>query len=44
MKDNGMIAPYLANSLVDLFKPENRSQFRLRKDNNSTKMNDFFYK
>ena len=36
-----MIAPYLASSLVNLFKPENKSQFRLKKDLNSTKMNDF---
>ena len=36
-----MIAPYLASSLVNLFKPENRSQFRFKKDLNSTKMNDF---
>ena len=36
-----MIAPYLASSLVNLFKPENKSQFRLRKDVNSTKMNHF---
>ena len=41
MNDKGMIAPYLASSLVNLFKPENKSQFRLRKDVNSTKMNDF---
>ena len=41
MNDKGMIAPYLATSLVNLFKPENKSQFRLRKDHNSTKMNDF---
>ena len=41
MDDNGMIAPYLASSLVNLFKPENKSQFRLKKDLNSTKMNDF---
>ena len=41
MNDKGMIAPYLASSLVNLFKPENKSQFRLRKDPNSTKMNDF---
>ena len=41
MIDRGMIAPYLASSLVNLFKPENKSQFRLRKDPNSTKMNDF---
>ena len=36
-----MIAPYLASSLVNLFKPENKCQFRLKKDLNSTKMNDF---
>ena len=41
LNDKGMIAPYLASSLVNLFKPENKSQFRLRKDPNSTKMNDF---
>ena len=41
MNDKGMIPPYLASSLVNLFKPENKSQFRLRKDPNSTKMNDF---
>ena len=39
--EKGLIAPYLASSLVNLFKPENKSQFRLRKDPNSTKMNDF---
>ena len=41
MNDRGMIAPYLASFLVNLFKPENRSQFRLKKDLNSTKMYDF---
>ena len=41
MKDKGMIAPYLASSLVNLFKPENKSQFGLRKDLNSTEMNEF---
>ena len=41
MNDKGMIAPYLASSLVILFKPENKSQFRLIKDFSSTKMNDF---
>ena len=39
--DKGLIAPYLAFSLVNLFKPENKSEFRLRKDRNSTKMNNF---
>ena len=41
MNDKGLIAPYLASSLVNLFTPENKSQFRLRKDSNSTKMNGF---
>ena len=37
--DEGMIAPYLASSLVNLFKPENINQFKLIKDPNSTKIN-----
>ena len=41
MNNNGLIAPHLASSLVNLLKPENKSQFRLKKDLNSTKMNDF---
>ena len=41
MNDKGMIAPYLASSLVDVFKKDNKSQFRLKKYPNSTKMNDF---
>ena len=41
MNDKGLIAPYLASSLINLFKPENKSQFRLKKDLSSTKMNDF---
>ena len=41
MNDSGLIAPYLASSLVNVFKPENKSQFRLKKDLNSTRMNDF---
>ena len=41
MNDQGLIAPYLTSSLVNVFKPENKSQFRLRKDPNSTKLNDF---
>ena len=41
MNDKGLISPYLASSLVNLFKPENKIQFRLKKDVNSTKMNDF---
>ena len=31
MKDKSMIDPYLASSLVNLFKPENESQFRFKK-------------
>ena len=41
MNDKGMIAPYLASSLVNLFKPQNKSQFTLIKDQNSIRMNDF---
>ena len=41
MNDKGMIAPYLASSLVEVFKKDNKSQFRFRKYPNSTKMNDF---
>ena len=41
MNDKGMIAPYLTTSLVEVIKKDNKSQFRLRKDPNSTKMNDF---
>ena len=36
-----MIAPYLASSLANLFKPQNKSQFKLTKDLSSTKMNNF---
>ena len=41
MNDKGLIAPYLTTSLVGVFKKDNKSQFRLRKDPNSTKLNDF---
>ena len=41
MNDQGLIAPYLSTSPVNLFKPENKSEFRLRKDPNSTKLNEF---
>ena len=36
-----MITPYIASSLVNLSKPENKSQFRLIKGQNSIRMNDF---
>ena len=41
MTDKGMTAPYLASSLVNLLKPENKSPFRLAKDYNSITPNDF---
>ena len=41
MNDYGLIAPYLVSSLVNLFKPENKSQYKLIKDQNSIRMNDF---
>ena len=31
LNDKGLISSYLASSLVNLFKPENKSQFRLKK-------------
>ena len=36
-----MIAPTSASSLVNLFKPENKIQFRFKKGLGSTRMNDF---
>ena len=39
--EKGLIAPYLASSLVNLCKPENRSHSRLKKDPNSPKIIDF---
>ena len=36
-----MIAPYLASSLVNLFKPEKKSQYNLIKDHKSIEMNGF---
>ena len=41
LNDKGMIAPFLVSSLVEVFKSDNKSQFRLRKDPDSTKRNDF---
>ena len=41
MDDKGLIAPYLTSSLVEVFKKDNKSQFRLKKDPNSTKLNVF---
>ena len=41
MNEKGMIPPYLASSLVEVFKSDNKSQFRLKKDHDTTKMKDF---
>ena len=41
MDEKGLFAPYLTSSLVEVFQKDNKSQFRLRKDPNSTKINDF---
>ena len=41
MDANGMIASHLALPLVEVFRKDNKSQFRIRKDPNSTKLNDF---
>ena len=41
MNDKGMIARYLASSLVNFFKPANKSQFKLKKGQKSIRMNDF---
>ena len=38
MNDKGIIASYLASSLIEVFKKDNKSQFRLRKDPDSTKI------
>ena len=37
MNEKGLIAPYLIASLANVLSLENKSQFRLRKDPNSTK-------
>ena len=41
MNDKGMISSYLTSFSVNLFKPENKSQFRLKKDLSSIKVNHF---
>ena len=41
MNDKGMIAPFLASSLVIVFKPGNKSHYKLMKDQNSNRKNDF---
>ena len=41
MQDNGMMAPYLASSLVTLFKPLNTSHFKILKVPNIISIDDF---
>ena len=41
MNEQGLIASYLTTPLVEVFKKDNKSQFRLRKDPNSIKLNNF---
>ena len=41
INDKGLIATYLAFSLVMLLQPENKSQIKLIKNHKSTNMNDF---
>ena len=40
MHEKCLIAPYLASPLVNLSKPKHKSQFRVKKDLHSTKVND----
>ena len=44
MNEKCLIAPYLASSPVNLFKPENKSHFKLKKDRKSTQVNGFLKK
>ena len=41
LRDKGMIAFFLTSSVVNLFKPENKSQLKLIKDHNSIRKNIF---
>ena len=41
LNEKGLIAQYLVSFLVNLFTPENKSQFRLTKDHNSIEKYDF---
>ena len=41
LRDKGMIAPFLTSSVVNLFKTESKSQFKLTKDHNSIRKNIF---
>ena len=42
VNDKGVIAPYLASSLVFFYTPENKSQFKFIEDPISIMMNDFW--
>ena len=44
MSYESLIAPYLASSLFNLFKPENKSQFKMIEDQISIRMNNFLMK
>ena len=41
MNDKCLIAPYLDSSVVNFFKPENKSQFKSIRERNTTRMIDF---
>ena len=41
MNDKGMMAPFSASSLVNIFKLEKTSQYNFIKDPDSIRMNDF---
>ena len=44
MNDRGILATYLMSPLSKITNPENKSQFRLEKDHNSKRVNDFLMK
>ena len=44
MNDRGILATYLMSPLSKITNPENKSQFRLEKDHNSNRVNDFLMK
>ena len=44
MNDRGIIASYLLSPLSKITHPENSTQFKLVKDNNSNRVNDLLIK
>ena len=44
MNDRGILATYLMSLLSKITNPENKSQFRLERDHNSTRVNDLLMK